>query len=261
MSGGAFLILYIGLLIVATVASIVGVRAARPDGRVLDRPDEEAVAWLDGGRTRLFDTLAARQLTRGELAVNGRKGLASADGTPLKWSHVTVGFEPQADQVEQRLTRAGLLADPDELATMRRRARLPFLILAGVGLVRLVYGLAIGRPVGFLFGLLLVTLTIWLLRGGGLDRRTRGGRETLARTRKAHDRLRRAPTQPEMGMAVALFGTTVLAGSAYADFHRFRSAGSDSGSTSDSGDSSDGGGSSDGGCGGGGCGGCGGGGD
>lgn len=259
MSGGAFLILYIGLLIVATIVSIVGVRSARPEGRVLDHPDEETVAWLGGGRTRLFDMLAARRLTRGELGVNGRKGLAAADGTPLKWSHVTIGFEPQADQVEQRLTRTGLLADPDQLATMRRRAGLPFLILAGIGLVRLAYGLAIGRPVGFLFGLLLLTLTIWLIRGGNLDRRTRGGRATLARTRAAHERLRRAPMQPEMGMAVALFGTTVLAGSAYADFHRFRSANGDSGFTSDSG--SDSGGSSDGGCGGGGCGGCGGGGD
>lgn len=257
MSGGAFLILYIGLLIVATVVSLVGVAKVRPDGRVVDRPDPETVAWLGGGRLRLFDTLAARDLADGRLGVTGRK-LATADGTPVHWGQVKSGFGGRAEDVERRLTREGQLADADDYAGMKRWATLPFLALAALGVARMIYGLAIGQEVGFLVGLLFITFIVWMSRRSGLDRRTRGGKETLYRARTAHDRLRRAPTQPEMGMAVALFGTTVLAGSAFAGFHDMRQRSSDGG---DSGSSSDSGGGSDGGCGGGGCGGCGGGGD
>ena len=63
-------------------------------------------------------------------------------------------------------------------------------------------------------------------------------------SRDQSDRLRKAPTTSEIGLAVALFGTAVLVGSGFADFHTLRHASSDGG-----------GGGSDGGGDGGGCGG------
>ncbi|MDK2769515.1 MAG: TIGR04222 domain-containing membrane protein [Sphingomonas sp.] len=81
----------------------------------------------------------------------------------------------------------------------------------------------------------------------------RAGTEALSTARKNADRIRRAPQTGETAMAVALFGTAVLAGSEFDAFHKLRAASGDGGgSGGDSG--SDGGGS---GCGGGGCGGCG----
>ena len=79
-----------------------------------------------------------------------------------------------------------------------------------------------------------------------VDRRTKGGLAVVKEAKRRAERLKRAPTQAETGMAVALFGTAVLAGSPLADLHRMRQ--SDGGSSG--GDSG-----SSGGCGGGGCGG------
>jgi hypothetical protein len=88
-----------------------------------------------------------------------------------------------------------------------------------------------------------------------VDRRTEAAMSAVEAAKTRAARLKAAPTTPEMGLAVALFGTTVLAGSAYQDFHRLRSSSGD-GDGGSSGDGS--GGCGSGGCGGGGCGGCGG---
>lgn len=254
MSGSAFLLLYLVLLVAAVVVSIVGVRAARPDGRIHPAPSPDTLAWLAGGKQRLVDAAVAHALARGELTMTGRGKFADAAGQAMTWSAVAHRYGGAADTLERSLGRDGLMMDADARAALRRRALLPFGIVATIGTLRLIYGVAVGRPVGFLFALLILTGVIALIRGTAIDKRTVGGRETLARARSRNDRLRRAPLASETDMAVALFGTAVLAGSAQADFHRYRSASGDGGSSSA--DGGDGGG--DGGCGGG-CGGCGGG--
>jgi hypothetical protein len=117
----------------------------------------------------------------------------------------------------------------------------------GVGTLR-------DRPVGFLTALLIVTAFVALIRFAKLDAATRSGRRALGEVRRDAARLRSAPVRDEAGMAVALFGTTVLIGSGLSDFHDLRMKSTSSGDGG-SGDSGSGG---DGGCGGGGCGGCGG---
>jgi uncharacterized protein (TIGR04222 family) len=147
----------------------------------------------------------------------------------------------------------GLLLADGEGWRIRIAQSLPFVLLAGFGLIKLGIGEARGRLVGFLTLALIVTVVVAVIRFAGLEMRTRAGQAVLAQARERHDRLRRAPTAGEVGLGVALFGTTVLAGSQWESLHRLRAASSDSGSGgSDS--SSDGG--SGGGCGGGGCGGC-----
>ena len=82
----------------------------------------------------------------------------------------------------------------------------------------------------------------------------------VADARNISKRLKTAPTTPEVGYGVALFGTAILAGTPYAELHAMREAARGDGSggyAADDSDSSDGSGSSDSGCGGG-CGGCGG---
>lgn len=112
-----------------------------------------------------------------------------------------------------------------------------------------------GRPVGYLTALLLLTLLLAIMRWAVIDRRTRAAIERLDHARTQSARLRRAPTEAETDRAVALFGTIVLAGSAWAGFHQLRQASGGDVSGGGDGGSSDGGGSSGGG---GGCGGCGG---
>jgi uncharacterized membrane protein YgcG len=109
--------------------------------------------------------------------------------------------------------------------------------------------------VGFLTALLIVTAFVALIRFAKLDAATRSGRRALGEVRREAARLRSAPVRDEAGMAVALFGTTVLVGSALSDFHDLRMKGASSG---EDGGSSGGDSGGDGGCGGGGCGGCGG---
>lgn len=251
MTGSSFLLLYLALLAVAVVASVLSVRAIRPEGRVADRPDTETLAWLAGGRTRLVDALVAQQLAGGALRLVGRD-FVTADGAIEKWPALSRRIAGDTDDLARRLRRARLLADEDEARRLRRWAAGPFVALTLLGLLRLVQGIATHHPVGLLAILLVATLALALIRGIALDRRTRGGHETLRRARAADDRLRRAPTEPEIDRAVALFGTAVVAGSAYAGFHQLRAASGDGVTSSDSGD-----GGGDGGCGGG-CGGCGG---
>jgi len=124
---------------------------------------------------------------------------------------------------------------------------LPFLMLIAFGITKWIIGYLRDRPVGFLTVLLIITVVCAVIFAK-VDRRTRAGHNALADAKRNADRLSLAPTSPEIGLAVALFGTTVLAGSGWDAFHRLRTA-SDSG----------GGVGGDGGCGGGGggCGGCG----
>ena len=254
MTGTAFLLLYLVLLAIATIVSIVATQSARPEGRVDPAPSPETLAWLAGGRQRLVDTLVARALTASELRMTGRQHFAEANGPELSWSALSRRHEAHADALEQQLCRNGQVMDVDTLSTMRRRALLPFAVVGAIGTLRLSYGIAVARPVGFLLILLVATAAIALIRVAAIGRHTLGGRETLARARAANDRLRRAPRTSEMDMGVALFGTAVLAGSAYAPYHQLRSSdGGGSGDSGGDGGSSDGGG---GGCGGG-CGGCG----
>ncbi|MBL0916340.1 MAG: TIGR04222 domain-containing membrane protein, partial [Sphingopyxis sp.] len=165
--------------------------------------------------------------------------------------------KPGGRGVERRLAAGGLLLDADERRRTAMIAVAPFALLLLIGGIKLLVGLSRDKPVSVLVILLVITLMFAIGRWRSTDNQTRAGRMALAEARKKHDRLRRAPTTGETGMAVALFGTTVLAGSAYAAFHQWRAPSNSSGGDSSSS-------SSDSGCSGGGssgCGGCGGGGD
>ncbi len=106
----------------------------------------------------------------------------------------------------------------------------------------------LGNLVSTLVSLLAITLVIGLARLV-VDRRTQAGIAAIRLARRHARRLRLAPTRPEMPLAVAMFGTVVLAGSALEPLYYLRCASNRGSIDASSGDS---------GCGGGGCGGCGG---
>ncbi len=268
LTGGPFLMLYIALLFAALVAGFVIPRRSRPPGRTQAVTDPDMLAVLAGGKNRFVEALVARLLSRGALVLSGSNAFTPKPGAhgdtaaeqrvmglsaPIKWSTIQLQVGDYIEPVTRKLAGAGLYMTNEEAARVRWAQTLPYVLLIGFGTIKLMIGEAREKPVGFLFGLLLLTAICAAIRWSTLDRRTQAGHDAVAEATSLNERLKRAPTTGEVGVAVALFGTAVLAGSEWNDFHRMRSAGDGGSSSGDSG-SSDGGGS---GCGGG-CGGCGG---
>ena len=269
LKGGPFLALYAALFLAALVASIVIPRWLRPEGREAVLRDPEALAYLAGGVQRYVDAVMARLLAARDVALeagNKVRILARAAGrgtpdravllleTPAPWHKVSKTLARQAAGIEARLIEAGLMIDRATTLQLRFWATTPWLLLLAIGATKWEIGRLRDKPVGFLTLFLLLTVFALVVRFASVDRRTRGALALLSRERSGNDRLRRAPRAEEMPLAVALYGTAVLAASEFGGYHALRAQSGGDGSVS----GSDGGGSGCGG-GGGGCGGCGGG--
>lgn len=269
LSGPEFLTLYAFGFAAAIFAGMALPAWLRPEGRDQALRDVDALAYLAGGARRFTDAVLARLLARGALAVEKRElvarapdaGESAAERTvlrlpkPISVHSAESALASEAEPVERRLVAAGLLIDAAAARRLRWRQTAPYLALLGFGAIKWVVGVWRDRPVGFLTALLLLTAVLAVVRWHNVDRRTRAGERLLRHEQARADRLRRAPMPHETDQAVALFGTAVLAGSAYAGYHDLRRpTGGDGGgsASSDGGDS----GGGDGG-GGGGCGGCG----
>lgn len=259
--GADFLALYIGLLVLAGIVSMLLPHWTRPEGRPGRVQDLDELAYLAKGSSRMAEAAAARLLARGALKVEGKDSLrtlhAAAGGTaversllnvarPTKWPVIVKQMSDCDAAVSNRLARSGLLIEPLEGLRARLRHTLPLLAMLVFGITKFLIGEARERPTDYLLALLVLTAVFAALRFSVLDRRTEAGHALLSAESKRADRLRRAPTADEIGLAVALFGTTVLIGSQWAPLHDLRRA--------TGGDGSGDGGGSDGGC----CGGCGG---
>ncbi|MDB5707706.1 MAG: hypothetical protein JWN66_4822 [Sphingomonas bacterium] len=275
LTGGPFLQLYAILGAVALIAGWIIPYWLRPEGRAVEVTDAGELAYLAGGASRFADAVVARLLSARALVMIGKTGFhaqardagrTAAERSVLalpgevRWPAIERSLKSHTAPIERELVSAGLMMDDGLIRQMRFWQTLPYLLLLGFGSIKWMIGVSRDRPVGFLTAFLIVTAVVALLRWAAVDKRTKGGIAALADARARAERLQRAPTTTETDLAVALFGTVVLAGSGWSDFHRFRTA-----SSSDSGTSGDGGGSSDGGSGcgggggggGGGCGGCG----
>lgn len=264
-TAGPFLMLYGALLLLAIVVGALIPRWLRPEGHDAEPGDAEALAVLAGGLDRLADTVTGSLLAQGGLrlekqrfTVTGRMAGGSAAERALlgvppqsKWTRLKGALMIEAMAIELRLVDRGLLMSMAEQLQMRFFQTLPYLLLLGFGLIRRHFGILRDRPVGFLTILLGVTAVLAIIRFMMLERRTRCGIAVVASLRARMDRLRRAPTASETGLAVALFGTGILVLSPLDEFHRLRARGD--GDSSGGGCGSSGGGGS----GGGGCGGCG----
>lgn len=268
LPGGQFLALYAALFVLAVIAGFAIPRLMRPDGRTVAPRDPDELAYLAGGAQRFADTVISRLLGQGDVVMTGSKLAIQRDGkgrgepdrsvlalkSPAPVSKAIAVIARHAGVIDERLVRAGMMMEPGAARRIGYFAAAPFLALILFGSIKYQVGVARERPVGFLTVFLIVTLIAAIIRFVSVDRRTRGALAVLAETRGRSSRLQRAPTAAEMPMAVALFGTAVLAGSEFDTYHQARAAssGGDAGSTSGSSGSS----GSDGG-GGGGCGGCG----
>lgn len=260
MTATPFLILYLVLFVIAFATSAVLSVRERPPGTRREIGDSDRLAWLAGRAPRLTEAVVTRLLATGALRFDGKRRFAvarrlpAADAierdilslrSPAAWTDVERVVRRHGNRIDGELVAAGQVMDALSARRFGLVRALPFALLIGFGAIKAIVGDGRAHPIGYLVVLLLITAAVAAVRYGDLDRRTEAGRQELTRAQGAADRLRRAPTEPELALAVALFGTSVLAGSSLADLHRMRS--SDGGSGGE--------GSGDGG-GGGGCGGC-----
>ena len=279
--GASFLKLYLLLCVGALVAGGVMRKLARGGGdtSTVSLTPYEA-AYLAGGAPRVLDAAVADLLARGaatwepssntiQITANpGRlpmplDGIAGLLRTTPDPTRALRSVDDVLGPLRQNLQHRRLILDDDGARALARSGSMPALLVAAFGAAKIAIGVMRDRPVGFLMVLAGVMLVAGLLFRRVGSRMTGAGKKTLLRTRIDHAAATRAPRPQDMAIAVALIGTSVLAGTALAAYHTHRvppdSGGSDGGS---SGSDSGGGGGDSGGDGGGssGCGGCGGGG-
>lgn len=209
-------------------------------------------------------------------AVPFERAVYAAASAPVEdVSKLRERVEWELDGLEERLRQRGFLMNPEEASRYRKYPMsLYFGAGLGLGLLKVMVGVSRDRPVGFLVALLFFGTLVGFFLLGIVPRRTRRGDNTLANLRRENAALRTTASangawgtmnSGSVALAVALFGTGLLATSGMGELRDylvppgsggggFDSGGGGGGSDSGGGDS---GGSS---CGGGGCGGCGGGG-
>lgn len=271
-TGGEFLALFAACMGAALVASLV-LRAvlrstfAGPSSGASDLTTWET-AWLAGGPGRVLDAGVAElhRLGRIEIKPGGTPALADdargLDG-PLRAIHEAIDREggvarieaharPRLGAIRAGLERRGLWFDDATAARIALISAVPWVLALGLGVAKIAAGLSRDKPVLFLVLLCIVCALAALGFYAKRPCATPAGRALLRDMNARHATLRRAPRAEQIALAVALAGTSVLAGTALAGWHEARhppSSGGDSGGGSES-SGGDGGGSGCGGCGG-----------
>lgn len=239
LAGGFFFQFYIALLALTVVAGYRiprWIRHGGHEGRVTDIGE---LAYLAGGMARFTDAVVARLLATRALAMVGKKHFQAltrgAGRAPVElsvlalpgevsWKEISGSLESHAEPIEHRLVADWLIMDARQTLQMRFWQTLPYFLLLLFGAIKLVVDEIYHRPVGYLVLLLILTAILALIRWLVVDRLTRGGVTALNEARRRAARLKLAPTAPETDLAVALFGTAVLAASGWSDFHELRTA-------------------------------------
>ncbi|TDR44007.1 uncharacterized protein (TIGR04222 family) [Tahibacter aquaticus] len=237
--------------------------------------DAWSVAYLAGGTARVVDAGVASLLAAGSAHWNAKEQrldvphpnhidefplaeIARASAAKTKAGKIPAQLDGMMTRrLREPLVQRGLLLDDTQRRRIGLFTALPFLLLTAFGLAKIAVGISRDRPVFFLCILTAFAVVMSLRRWFSTPTTSSAGDQLLRELNQTHAHVRRAPRDGDMALAVALAGTAVLAGTAYAGFHDYRSPAS-SGSSGDSGSSSCSSGDSGGG---GGCGGCGGGGD
>ena len=242
--------------------------------------DWAQTAYFGGGAGRLTTAAIARLVGRGLAAVGDDGKTLVATGCPpddttavertvlgaLPVSNDAAALAPVQKAVEaafapeaERLEAGGFTLPAARQAGISLAALVPLaLVVLGLLLPRLVMGAMGGKPVGYLVGIFFIGGPVALIvtLAGSLRLSNRGA-ALLAKQMERYEPLKagtRWESGGDAGMAVALFGTAVLVGTAIAPLQTWypRQTGGDSGCGSGcGGGGGDGGGGCGGGCGGG----------
>jgi uncharacterized protein (TIGR04222 family) len=288
LRGPEFLFFYFCFsLVVIFAITILRRRAESGPTPKIDLGDPYLIAYLRGGEQEALGVAVISLVDRGMLVMNDQV-IRCADhvagdmvkhpieyevlkkfGDPgeahsiFKDDNLKSMFQPYRDKLE----RAGLMPDAEVRRDRQMRLLLALMALGVVGVIKIVFGLSLGKPVGFLVVMMIAAMVIAAFTT--FKRLTARGKETLSDVTNLYSGLRTrvnslspGSESAELAMFAAVFGVAALATTpfAYAQTLFPRATNNSScGSSCGSSDSSSSCGSSDGGssCGGGGCGGCG----
>jgi uncharacterized protein (TIGR04222 family) len=260
-----FLTLYVALAVTVFVLGFISRSTIGPSAqtRAARKLSALELAYLGGGATRLGDAVllglmssngATIAAADNRITVTDQGPLAALTGRPIQLTvepnmtrkQFQTAASPILEQVQGRLQQLGYCPTDEQMTTFRVSV-LPFVALLLVfGIAKAFVGAERHHPVGILVCLLIVTAIAGIVLATR-PTRTRAGKDVLQTYQASHARESRAPLDHELLLAVALSGTVVLSGTAYASVHDASRSMSGGG---------DGGGSGCGGGGGGGCGGC-----
>jgi uncharacterized protein (TIGR04222 family) len=222
MTGPEFLQLYLVLMAGAIIAALVVRHNLRgpDDDRSQPQLDPYQTAFLAGGFQAGGEAAVVALTSRGLLQLDptGRflgvwgatswlhpveqavftrvlAGAQTAPGVPARQQSVSASnlvqaARPALAQVRAQLQPQGLVMPPGQVASVRTIRTLIVLLPLVIGLVRLAFGVAGGRPVGYLVTLLVITAVVVLLFVRGPRERTRRGDHVLRRLRRANGALR-----------------------------------------------------------------------
>ena len=265
---GDFLALYAGLIALGLLLAIVVPMMLRPVGEPAQPANSGQYAALASGKSRYAEAVMADLLASGRLEIEGKTfrvtdrqpAMGGAEtrlmslGDNFGWRSFARSIDGSYQADRDALVAAGLLNGPGQALPVRLVAVVPMVAIVLLGLYRFRAGQAEGEPVGILAVMIAlgVVAIAWRLLAG--IRRTREGDRAMKEARQENLGLKRAPTNDQMALGVAIFGTAVLAGTPHDPLHAMRHGSGDAGG----GAAGDGGGDGGSGCGGGGCGGCGG---
>ncbi|MGH8906282.1 MAG: TIGR04222 domain-containing membrane protein [Egibacteraceae bacterium] len=237
LTGPQFLRLYAVLLVISVVVAWVARQRALGTAAAAAMPADLDIyerAVLSTGTTQRAVDVALKQLADGGLRIDG-KGLVDPDPRPVAAhpveravltcidevpTHITAvrgraARHAALEGLRDRLVDAGLLISP-QMRARARGATLAFVPLLVLGMARLGRGSQLGRPVGYLVILLMVTVALALWLWGRMPTRTRRGEElhyaeqtrnTALRTAAEHGRV---GSSPDAALALALFGIGAL---------------------------------------------------
>jgi uncharacterized protein (TIGR04222 family) len=289
MRGPQFLQFFAAVFIGAIALLIVIRQAIRRSGQSLRVPqlDLYELAYLAGGQVRAIQAALVALASRRAILAGKRGAFTAIGGAPratepmeatlqqaiveipnCNFPKMIARCRPELDALDDRLSGAGVLV-PKPTRTLV--ALLSFGLLFAVvmlGVAKIFVGIDRHKPVGFLIFACIFGFIVACVMAMNTPRLTLAGKAALEDWKRRHvpTTSPMAPGIPDMSllMGVALFGPTLLAGTALAEFqqplmHVFSSSSGVGSSGSSCGGSSCSGGDSS--CGGGGCGGFGGGGD
>ncbi len=293
LSGPTFIVIYLVIAVVTWVAttrvrrSLADPGPTRPIGDLSGHPHD--VAFLNGGHDlAVTSALSAMYLRgmiapqRGSVQATGRLDhradeleraihFTAATAVPRGRLQFHTPVATALTSIQRQLTSTGLLISPEQRSHIRRTG-FWMLGVAGLGLARILAGVAGGKPIGFLAVAFIGVLVVALVQLGRSPRRTRLGDRTLKQLADQHHALAPAmrpdwaaygPAAAALGVGIFGVGAVWASDPAFADELAVQKAtaasggGSTDGGGCSSGSSDSGGGSScgGGGCGGGGCGG------
>ncbi|WDF73874.1 TIGR04222 domain-containing membrane protein [Novosphingobium sp. KACC 22771] len=240
LSNGQFLAAYAALLLAAAGMAWVLPHWLRPDGKMLSLQHPFEMACLSGGPTRYAETLVLGLMQAGHLRLNDDRffeplrptaGISRAEvavlGLPAgtDWDLLMTSLWSSVHWVELRLIARGLWLDRAQWWQIRGWACLPLVLVLLFGAIRWEAGVLRHAAVPYLGWLVLAALLGAVVRCVTVDRRTQGGCRVLARARDEARSLRHRYDLGQAQMAVALFGTEVLAATPYEALYRLRHRG------------------------------------